>query len=372
MLGLLLGRGLLGGGIFSSLFGLCAAISAIAVLCGCLRCMKCEFRSCPCVKRILRCTGHDEFDDFELMVLVHDATFEGRAKMSTLIRITAGSHVVKTDASSRGIFQQPLHITVEQGCRQIIVDLCDTSDRVLASLVIDVMGNILSETGPQSECDYVMNTKSKGIIKPKVKLTMVVSNDDDCEAGLLTGMSTDVDILVRQQLHKAKQEGQAHGDTQLTEMEVLKEAASGPLEVFEGLGQTHNVYVGVLGPPESRRWVFGVWKSKQDFLARKPAAQEIDLLKIETVQGDPTRHHVFVINCFDGSRNHKSLTFRRIDRARDVWVEIIHLLVLKCRAAKKAQKAQSPGGRATSYGASSSKGSSASPHGARTFAFGSR
>jgi len=301
-------------------------------------------RNCTCVKRLLRCCGIDEFDDFELMVLVHEATFEGKQKYNTKVRITAGAHSVCTDSSSRAIFQQPLHVTVEQGTQIVKVDLVDATkhDRVLATMSLDVMNHILTDQTAHSEASYNLSTQSKGIIKPKVKLTMVIDHEDDAERGLLTGVrtcGTDVDILVRQQLQKAKQEGvAAHGEDKLTEMEVLKEACAGPLELFEGLGKTNNVYVAVLGPPETRRWVFGIWKDKKDFFAKKPAHQEIDMLKIETVQGDPSRHHVFVINCFDGSRNHKSLTFRRIDRARDVWVEIIHLLVVKARQAHKQRK----------------------------------
>merc|ERR1719326_791045 len=113
---------------------------------------------------------------------------------------------------------------------------------------------------------------------------MVASQGDDAEKGLLADVDMDVDILVRQQLKKAKQEGLAHGEEGLSELDVLKHACAGPLELFEGLGKTHNVYVAVLGPPTSRRWVLGIWNNQKDFENKKHAAQEIDLTKIETVQ----------------------------------------------------------------------------------------
>merc|ERR1719265_3034203 len=302
---------------------------------------------------MLRVTGHDEFDDFELMMLVHEAQFEKReAKMTTVVRVTAGSHVVKTDPNSNGIFQQPLHITVEQGTQRVVVDLLDTHDRVLATLTLDCQEHLLEPRSLQPEMIYVMKQKGKGVRNPKIKLTMVVGNSSDAEKGLLSGVSSDVDILVRQQLRKAKEEGKEQGQGEaISEMEVLKQACAGPLELFEGLGKTTSVFVAVLGPPTSRHWVLGIWGDKRDFAAKKHALKEVDLLKLQSVQADPTRHHVFVINYYDESRVRQSLTFRRIDRARDVWVEILHALVQKVRDARKERKSD----RAKTHSSSSSQ-----------------
>lgn len=319
-----------------------AGIAALAAVCGCVRlCRRCNIRDCLCIKRFLRLIGHDGFDDFECMILVHDATFDGKEMGKTIVRVTAGSSIVQTDANSNGVFQQPLHIEVEQGTEEVIIDLMDNYSKVLATLSIDVLQGILKPTMLQPEMIYNMKQKGKGIRNPKIKLTMVVSEGGDEEQGLLSGaheMTADLDILVRQQLKKAKQEGAGRGDEQLSEMEVLKQACTGPLELFEGLGKTHTIFAAVIGPPASRRWILGVWNAQKDFEEKKHAIMEIDLLKIQSVQPDPARHHVFVINCFDESRVRKALTFRRIDRARDVWVEILHLLVTKARETKHARK----------------------------------
>lgn len=319
-----------------------ASIAAVAALFGCAKCFcnRCRMRDCACLKRLLRLTGMDEFDDFELMILVHEAIFDRKeAKLTTVVRVTAGCHSVQTDPNSNGIFQQPLHVTVEQGTNLIVIDLLDSSHRVLATLPLETVEHVLSPKNLQPEQVFTMKQKGKGIRNPKVKLTMVVSTGNDAEQGLLAGLSSDVDILVRQQLRKAKEEGKdPHGGDSLSEMEVLKQACAGPLELFEGLGNTSSIYVAVLGPPISRRWVFGIWPDKHDFDSKKHAIQEVDLLKIQSVQADPTRHHVFVINYFDDSRVRQTFTFRRIDRARDVWVEILHLLVIKARESRKATK----------------------------------
>merc|ERR1719183_1957734 len=107
------------------------------------------------MKRFLRAIGHDEFDDFEVMIMVHEAMFERReAKLTTVVRITAGSHHVRTDPNSNGIFQQPLHIFVEQGTKTITVDLMDSPDRILATLGFDPVKDVLKVPVHQAERIY--------------------------------------------------------------------------------------------------------------------------------------------------------------------------------------------------------------------------
>lgn len=267
--------------------------------------------------------------------------FESTQKdtLNTVVQITAGAHTVKTNSNKSSVFEQPLHITVEQGTKQLVVDLLTTNGKVLATVKIDV-DEIQSETNLQPEIVYQMRQKGKGIQNPSIKLTMVASSADDPERGLLSSSArSDVSILVRQQLKKAQMKPGKEG---ASEMDVLKEACAGPLENFEGtrLGQTQAVYVAVVGPPISRRWVMGLWRTQHDYAERKQAITEVPLLKIQSIQADQKRQHVFVVNFFDDARNRQTLTFRRVDRNRDVWVEILHLLVLKVREQDKKQKQQ--------------------------------
>lgn len=328
-------NGMFGYMLRGALAGPCAIMAGIAALltiCGCVRCMRCRMRDCACCKRCLRITGHDRFDDFELMMLVHQAMFDRQeAKLTTVVRVTAGVQSVRTDPNSNGIFQQPLQIFVEQGAQSVIVDMLDSRDRVLATLTLDTMKDVLGPSVHQPEHVYTMKQKGKGLRNPRIKLTMTVQQDEDLEKGLLAGISSDVDSLVRLQLAKAQREG-------LSELEVLKQACGGPLELFERLGKTRPVHVAILGPPVSKRYVLGIWQEKHDFDAKKRVYLEVDMLRIESVQADPTRHHVFVINYYDESRVPQALTFRRIDRGRDVWVEMIRLLVQKVREAREIKK----------------------------------
>lgn len=339
--------GLLFRSAFAAPCAILGVVAAVAGICGCMRCARCRLRDCWCCKKLLRFLGIDTFDDFEMMVLVHEVSCERKeAKSATSVRLTAGAHTVKTDPNSNGIFQQPLHLTVEQGTGAIVVDLLDQSSRVLADLRLDITEHVLGPKAHKPEEVHAMRVKSsKNLRNPKVKLTMVVDADSDAERGLLakSHATSDVDILVRQQLRKAKEEHKEDlanetGEVAKSEMEVLRHACSGPLELFEGLGKTANVYVAALGPPKTRRYVLGIWQSKRDFDGRRPTVLEVDFVKVESVRADPSRHHVFVMIYYDESRVRHTLTFRRIDRARDVWVEILLLMVQKAHEHHQERK----------------------------------
>jgi len=276
------------------------------------------------------------------MVLVHEAMYDPPNKLATVVKVTAGEHSAKTDPNAQGMFQQPMHILVEQGTQNLLVELLDNRGNLLATLRLGIVDHVLCSKNVQSEMVYTMKPKdARNIRNPRIKLTMVVNDGDALEKGTLGGPVSDVDILVRQQLNKAKHEKQtSSGQEEFGEMDVLKEAACGPLELFEGLGTTKKVYVAVIGPPVSRRWVLGIWDGPDDFEKHHQPKLEVDLMKIQGVKADPTRNHVFVVHCYDAQRVRMSLTFRRLDRARDVWVEILRLLVSKARESKQVAKVQ--------------------------------
>jgi len=361
-----------GGGGAMEMLQCCMVFAAICAVCKCFK--SCSFRDCPCVKRFYRLSGQDAFDEFELMVLVHEALFEHKHKsIKTCVQITAGANTVTSDPSSNGVFQQPLHLLIEQGVEEICIELKE-GNHVLADLHLNVVKHVLCVAKPEN----ILSMKVKDgdhIHNPRIKLTMVVNTEQDEEKGLLAGAETgssDIDILVKQQFRKARQEEIAtrkvgdHGDLDVSDLDVLKHACTGPLEIFEGLGKSTLVYAGVSGPPHSRRWVLGFWKDQKSCEAKQHGMLEIDLLKVQSVQADPSRHHVFVINCFDEERVRRQITFRRVDRARDVWVQMLHLLVVKAReygkkvtTVKQASSKKAPSSRASSRGAVSDGSDSA-------------
>eukprot|EP00747_Dinoflagellata_sp_TGD_P212731 gnl/TRDRNA2_/TRDRNA2_85784_c1_seq2.p1 gnl/TRDRNA2_/TRDRNA2_85784_c1~~gnl/TRDRNA2_/TRDRNA2_85784_c1_seq2.p1 ORF type:complete len:353 (-),score=86.63 gnl/TRDRNA2_/TRDRNA2_85784_c1_seq2:81-1139(-) len=314
----------------------------------CYCCARCRMRDCACIKRCLRCIGVDKFDDFEMMVLVHEALFTASAtKMTTMVRITAGGQSVQTDSNSKGNFQQPLTILVEQGSATMKIDLLDSSKRVLATLSLDTLKDVLNaDKAKLREHVFSMKTKQKGILNPRVKVTMVVNTGEDLEAPLLSGVSPEVDWLVRQELQK---EGGAKGA--VDEMTMISHGCRGSLDLFSGLGKTDTVWVSVDGPPTVKHWTMFVYDDEKDCQKRKNPTHEIEVLKIQSVQPDPGRSNVFVLTYFDkssGGHASQKLVFRRIDRARDVWVEMLQLMVSKAhdqhneKKAKKNNKSTSP------------------------------
>lgn len=337
-----------------SLAGPCAMLAllmGVFAVCGCA-CRKCRLRDFFCLKRFFRFTGQDQFDDFELMILVHEVMFDCQQqgkKKERIVRVTAGNHSVATDSNTNDIFQQALHIDVEQGTDSVYVELVATSGTVLATLTLDTIKDLVSTDFHAPETMYTMHAAKRALGNPKIKLTMVMGKQEDTEAGLLlhTDMNSEVDVLVRQQLRKAKIDSShtnGHGarvedaNPDLSEMELLQKACSGPLEMFVGLGQTRNVYVAVIGPPTTKRWALAVWPDSAHYQKQHSPMKVMDLLKVESIQGDPARHHVFVVNFFEQKNVRETISFRRTDRARDVWVEILLLLVTKSRDMRVAQK----------------------------------
>jgi len=317
-----------------------AVVVAVAVICACMSCCsRCQLRDCAVIKHFLLCIGHDAFDEFELMVLIHEAMFDHdkHETLTTIVQVTSGAHTVARSPSKGSVFQQPLHITVEQGANHLVVRLLKAGNlKILATMKIFV-DEIMRGASLQPEMVYQMRQVGKTCLNPKIKLSMVASSADDVEQGLVRQSSmSDVSILVRQQLKKAQMKAGQEGASQ---MDVLKEACGGPLELFEGYGKIRKVYVAVIGVSTSAKWFLGIWRGQRDFADKTPTLQEVSLLKIQSIQEDPKRSHVFVINFFN-QRSHvrETLTFRSIDRSRDVWVEILHVLVLKAREQDKKQK----------------------------------
>jgi hypothetical protein len=282
------------------------------------------------------------------MVLVHEVQFDDETSPKspkrkgndekTSVRLTAGRHKVQTDRASRGQYQQPLCLFVEQGCASVNAELLDQSGNVIARLQIDIMASILCDPPPGPEQAFPMKIHSKKIRSATLILTMVATSEVDEEAGLVE-QAVDTNWLVQHQLRKAKEEagGESEGGYR-SDMDVMKLACSGPLEMFEHLGKAFQVYLAILGPPASRRWVLGIWNSEAEFTEKKRAMKEVDLMRVQCVQADPTRPNVFILVYVNEHRVSSRLMFKRVDRARDVWVDLLRMVITKARDLRQDQR----------------------------------
>mmetsp|Transcript_84150 Transcript_84150/g.223425 ORF Transcript_84150/g.223425 Transcript_84150/m.223425 type:complete len:362 (-) Transcript_84150:68-1153(-) len=336
--------------------GIVASLLAVCAICGIHRCMKMRMRDCTCIKKWMRATGTDKFDDFEMMLLVHEVLMQNTKKLTTAVRVTAGGHTVKTDESNKGIFQQPLSIFVEQGTESIDVELLDArGHKVLASVKLDPIQDVLRPKQLLHEKVMPMKQKSKGVLNPRIKLTVMLESADEAEQGLLSGvdigLGAEANMMLRQQLQKVlleeelretnEMEGgtESHGQGGMSDLELLAKGCCGPLEMFGAWGAKETVFIGVRGPPNSKRYYLGVWKNQESFeRAFNKGSPEIDLLRVTSVQPDPGRTEVFAVNYLDGHKVKKKLTFRILDRNRDVWVEMFMLLIKMMHDQKEQKK----------------------------------
>jgi len=346
MIGLAL-RGLTGGtgGLIGMILG--PALVVLAV-CGCMKCARFRMRDCSCIKHCLRVTGCDTFDDFEMWVHVHEVIYTTRAsKLSTAVRLIAGDQQVTTDANTRGIFHKPLSIFITQGTEALVVELLDAHEmKVLATCKFDIVKDILEHANNLKDKVYPMKPKSKGVVNTKVKLTMVLDMDSEQEKGLLEGIAGEDDgispetgFLLRQELNKAVAQprdstAELVADAPQSEIDLLARGCVGPLEMFGTWGRRNAVYAAVLGPPAERKYVLALWNDEHEFRKHQRSTKELELLRIESVMPDPNRDNVFIINYVDKDKRRQRFNFQHLDRNRDVWVEMLTLLIRKVRAEK--------------------------------------
>mmetsp|Transcript_47081 Transcript_47081/g.86316 ORF Transcript_47081/g.86316 Transcript_47081/m.86316 type:complete len:342 (+) Transcript_47081:126-1151(+) len=315
-------------GIVEFPYTLLVTAGGMAILCGCVWCSRWRLRDWSCCKCLLRFVRYDNFDDFELRVMVHDVSY-GKLKQKTYLKITAGRQKVETDPSSSGKFHEKMDILVEQGATVVKFDLMDTRHHVLAQLKLNTVRDILEAKGLCEERTYNMNPKHKSIGQPpKLTLTMLMNFEGDEETPLIADGSSDMNILLLQHISKtAREHHENHGNALVTEIETLREAGSGSAELFRGTSKTEHVYLAIVGPPMSRRWTLGLWPDIKDFQSRKPSLVDVDMLKIQSVQPDAVRKKVFTVHYFDDLRIAQKLTIRTIEINRDVWVEMLTRLI---------------------------------------------
>jgi len=331
--------------------GMCGMIIgpliAVAAICGIMQCCTCRMRDCRCIKRLFRMTGVDAYDDFEMMILVHQVSFTSSSKVDTYVKVRAGEHVVHTDPDPGGLFQQALCVFVEQGTQQVKFELMNTSDKVLAELKMDVMKEILGGDSGKPikvvEKMFVMKQKNKHVLNPRIKLTFSPEGPGEEEKALLHGInaSSETEWMLQQQLAKVTEEQGSQSikpGEQGSEIALLAKGCFGPLEQFGTLGSKHPIYVGVLGPPRRKKFSFHIWNSEREFQRDQPPNECIDLLRVSAVAPDPGRPDVFLFSYIDKDKQPQKAMFNRIDRGRDVWVEMLQILVTKIHESYKEKK----------------------------------
>lgn len=346
MLGLLLGFG----ADTSCAAMILGAVLACCAICSLYKVCDCRVRDCSCIKRILRCCGCDPYPDLDLFVVVHEVLYTAHSKVQTCVRLTAGRHQVVTDLDSQGVFHQPLSLFVEQGTEDLLLEMLDANLRLLAHLRFRLCDIVECKEDIRQKV-YAMQQKDKYMVNPRVRLTIRQDASCDEEEALLTniteGASTETTLLLQDHLKQMKSQtsmekkeegGSATEMKPLSELDILAKGCSGALQKFGSWGRTDDVYLSVLCPPERKKHTLGLWKNESDCEFRKDPQDEIDLLKVLSVQPDAGRTDVFLLNYVNSGKIKSRHTFRRVDRSRDVWVEMLSMLISKVREDKDAKK----------------------------------
>lgn len=293
-----------------------------------------KMRDCWCYKRLMRSTGVDNFDDFDALISVHEAQHQNRSNGATSVRLTAGSFETETDSSTHSNFQQTFVMHVEQGTDRISVDLLDAYKRKMAYLKLDPVKDILNHPDGVSQKTYVMKSKMKGVGNARITMTIKLQKPEDEEVGLLPRLdggrhAVEVEFQLKEHLRKVNwEEHVPPGD----QMHTLAAACTGPVDYFSSWGVATPGQLAVLGPPHRRRWTLGFWNNPADF--GRPGDVEVDLMRISSVQEDPGRSEVFVISYADQNRVESRVLFRRTDRSRDVWVQLLTMHISAVREQK--------------------------------------
>merc|ERR1719343_1812931 len=127
------------------------------------------------------------------------------------------------------------------------------------------------------------------------------------------------------------------------------------------MGNRRHCYFAILGPPESERWIMGIWFDRSAWEASQQPDRVIDLMKVQSIMADPDEVNTFAIKYYDERRFLSEYRFRRIDRSRDVWVESLQKIIHAVREQRKEEKAQ---GKKRSTRDSESGAAASSPSGA--------
>mmetsp|Transcript_89406 Transcript_89406/g.224829 ORF Transcript_89406/g.224829 Transcript_89406/m.224829 type:complete len:357 (-) Transcript_89406:115-1185(-) len=349
MIGLVLRASGLGGDVGGG--GCVALLVALCVAFGLFKCSQCRMRDCPCLKWCLRAAGADSFEDFDLFVVVHEVLVSASDQTEMVVRVHAGEESATTEPHKR-VFQQPMSIFVEQGTEKIEVEILDSwGTNRWAKTEVDI-DEILKAEGGFRDRVFPMKSSRRGFAQPRVKLTMYKSGSgEDEEEGLLKNIEVSEDhagMMVRDHLQKVQQaaalasEADGEGETlmkrALSEIELLASACAGYVERLEGWGKKEKVWVAAQRDGKKKKHFFGVWRERRLQEEGEEPVEKLDLLKIKSVQADPRQDISFMIFEMQRDGSTKQHQFFRIDRARDVWVQTLALLIKEARDKKASAK----------------------------------
>lgn len=329
----------------SVVFGALLVLYAACRICGI------RMRSCGCIKRFLRWSGVDHFDDFEAVFIVHEVAYPSKSteKLKLSVKLVAGDNAVETEQTTHGIFHHSLLLIVDQGTRCVDVCLCDGKGRTISKVPLDPIRDVLmlpEEELKERELRFQKEGSRKGLASlrdAKVRLSVLIRRP--CSDGKPKPHEPEpgeASVELRYHMEKARRLAGPSAD----ELAVLSCACAGPVELVQRgtlqtlrtWGRKRRVWVKAIGPPLSSQWLLGIWPNEEASHRGLDGSQELVLALADEstiIEADPVHSNIFDIQCKDPPSGRaggaKTLRFTRLDRGRDVWVETLRTLVKKVR-----------------------------------------
>jgi len=339
MIGLIL-RLFTGGMIDGAGTGLLVGLCACCALCGLYKCASCSCRDCGCIKRCLLCTGVDRFEDFELSVYVHEASFTG-PHSPCKVRVKAGRYEDETKEKEKLNFNERCCLHVEQGTEYLDIDLVESRGKVvLAQLRIDPVKELLDSKGTLGVLKtFKMKQKCKGLLNPRIKLTFLLEGADmDDDSGLIEDLDLGQETAIILRSHMARMAEAGQDVDSLSKLELACNGTKGPLDQFKAWGARERVWLRVRMPaPSEKKYWLEIYHDEGE-VDRKPPAVQMDLMRVQSVQPDPGRDEVFIINYIDHQKAARRLTFASVHQGRNAWVELLTNTITLVREEKDARR----------------------------------
>lgn len=296
----------------------CLAVCAILGVCQ----FGAGLREIRFIKSALWALGIDQFEDFVLLVTVHELVLgskgqEDHGKM--MVRLTAGPQQVATDYSRDGRYKQALSLLVEQGTQAILFEALDSQSKVLARLRFDVKTQILEAEEDIYQQVFPMKQRNKKATNPRLLLSM--RQDSGEESSL-------VELGLGQRYSQ---------EAPPSELEQAVRKVWGPVQWLSERGE-EKVHLAVVGPPTQRKWTLGLWETQYKFQKGQQAKVSVDVMRISGVYPDPGQKDVFVVSYTTPDKKQQALQFRKAERPRDAWVDNMVTCIQQIRQDLEATK----------------------------------
>eukprot|EP00746_Dinoflagellata_sp_MGD_P091780 gnl/MRDRNA2_/MRDRNA2_36356_c0_seq1.p1 gnl/MRDRNA2_/MRDRNA2_36356_c0~~gnl/MRDRNA2_/MRDRNA2_36356_c0_seq1.p1 ORF type:complete len:427 (+),score=83.54 gnl/MRDRNA2_/MRDRNA2_36356_c0_seq1:106-1386(+) len=338
-----------------------------------------NIRNYCCFRKLFKKMGIDTYDTFEMQAIMRKANFAADSDCRLcLVIIISGKQSIRSKNFRNGDqVHQTLPVTVEQGVRQILLELHDDAGHCVArrkmtveevlqladkdestkrALVLRKRGTFLS-TDAQVYIDFV--TKGGGNDLEGMEGIEISNLSPEMQLSLQKANKTKQLKKQRKRTprqKKSESSDDSEGDTgesspatgTAAQLDLIAKTCCGPLKLGGSFGHKTNYYFAVYQgaqdgtpnrySPDSKfaqiSWSLGWWKDQENFVNGEKPIGAISMLRVTNIFLAPDSPNVFCIRHISKAKGKEEMFLDRVDRSRDVWVESLHLFIEHLRQAR--------------------------------------